>query len=198
MTRTENLAAALSHHTEALRRLWSHAARDVLITHPDPLTRVDVLVTVQNAFVQIRMPMYNLRDTRNRDVILYEDTQYSDNAFAMKLMVTDWVGIDNARHCIAAAWALYGVHETLELTHYLDHRGKESRIMDPHENGAGDGQDLIQTCVNGRGTVFELAQVLGFVLGKDKAADRLSKSARAALVELDTETAFVRDGGDWQ
>lgn len=178
----------------ALERLWSHAAGELRIEHPDPNVYMDLVVnSAWGESVAIRMYMRNLRDTSNRD-------RFQDRSFSMVLNASVWPGYELARISIVGAWSLYIMHECMELAVT---RSTRNAVVDPHhENYPNDSngkygrfiQDQLSSALNGSGRIDQIVAAAAFIIGPSNARDILARDKEKAKRELDIESEM--DGSD--
>jgi hypothetical protein len=182
---------------EALANLWTYAASQVRVRHPDP--KVQVRVDVQR---------YGIGDEVRLDFMMFNicDTSYdSENRmwrFRHGATLTEWPGLENAKMWISAAWALYLQHEAFELVTLRDRAGcswhdgyvegcpecaSNAAIIDAH--GMNHHQELLRA-------TGDVKRILKWAIGDAWAEKLLEVDAKRAKADLDNEMAYVKEPWD--
>jgi hypothetical protein len=182
---------------QALVNLWSYAASQVRVRHPDP--KVQVRVDVQR---------YGIGDEIRLDFVMFNicDTSYdSENRmwrFRHGATLTEWPGLENAKMWISAAWALYLQHEAFELVTLRDRAGcswhdgyvegcpecaSNAAIIDAH--GMNHHQELLRA-------TGDVKRILKWAIGDAWAEKLLEVDAKRAKADLDNEMAYVKEPWD--
>ena len=194
---------------KALHELWSKAADEVLVRHPDPTAKVTISFTpppYQNEQrIDGRFSMTNMRDSNDPDVRMNEQ-------FHMRLAVREWPGKYNAQLWILGAWTQYMLHEVSELVHFKDklpppgkgvpdsnslgygfvRGGKfpdKSRVLNMHHAGRTitrhhwNDMETVQW-----GDADTMTRTMGLIVGKEYAKVLIEDAAKVAKQEMDEAT----------
>lgn len=186
---------------KALANLWRDAARELNVRHADPRVRVEISVLpwsdnyekrdyAANACI-INFEMRNLRDTGTRDKII-------PGAFILQGTPTGWPGRRAAQIYLSALWALFGIHENLEL---ITHRGtehwrsyrhtddkldvfrtNERPVVDPHSNTGANQMALSKS--------YDVASTMDWAIGLGEGQKILERNHTEAQQEFENELAF--------
>lgn len=173
---------------DAIVRLWTQAASELRVRHPDPRVNVDLVVKKSYDQMDIRFKMENLRDTTDPDVNFTAGRGFSH----LLRFPVQWPGYEVARVYLTAGWTLYMIHEGLELVTFKSNTWpfeknrlyrntiRERPVVDAHDD-YGAHQKAISTGLE------NIASTLDWVLGLGNGQKMVEAHAERAAKELAAE-----------